>query len=152
MEIKETLMNNLKDESLENALVFVDYLIDKGLTCKKEWAAGFRFIKNDKSPCLIVLTHNKDGWFICDMPVVHEPEWANLSDELKAFLLEHIKICNVHLGNKCGCGSEPGISSNIFGKVYENVCTAEIQLINPDPTVLDKFKQVIDWWVVNVGA
>lgn len=151
MEVKDALKSNLKGEALTRALDFVDYLVEKGLTPRKEWSSGFRFIKNDKSPCLIVLTHNKDGWFICDMPVVHEPEWANLDDELKAFLLDHIKICNVHLGNKCGCGSEPGLTKSIFGKLYNNVCTSEVQLINPSTDVLEKFKEIIEWWVVNVG-
>jgi len=150
-EIKNVLESNLKGEPLANALNFVDYLTEKGLTTKKEWATGFRFIKNDKSPCLIVLMKNGEGWFICDVPVANEPEWSSLSDNFKEFIISHIKKCTVHEGGKCGCGSEPGVSSEIFGKAYDNLCTAQIQFINPDATVLNKFKEVIDWWVVNIG-
>jgi len=152
MEIKNVLESNLEGDALANALNFVDYLTEKGLTPKKEWATGFRFIKNDKSPCLIVLMANREGWFICDMPVVHEPEWDSLSEDLKQFLVSHIKKCTMHEGGSCGCGSEPGISRKIFSKTYDNLCTAEIQFINPDAVVLDKFKEIIDWWVVNIGA
>ena len=152
MEIKDVLKNNLKGEALTNALGFVDYLTEKGLTPKKEWASGFRFIKNDKSPCLVVLMNNGEGWFICDVPVAREPEWDSLEIDLKEFLLSHIKTCTVHEGGNCGCGNEPGVSSKIFGDVYDNVCTSEIQLINPDSTVLDKFKEVVEWWTSNTGA
>jgi len=152
MEIKNTLRNNLKDEALKNALGIVDYLTEKGLTCNKEWAAGFRFVKNDKSPCLLVLTNHDAGWFLCDVPVVNEPEWDSLNSEMKEFILSHIKTCNVHEGNKCGCGSEPGVSSNIFGKVYNNLCTSQIQIINPSSDTLDKFKEVIEWWLINIGS
>jgi hypothetical protein len=152
MELKDTLRNNLKGEALTNALGFADYLAEKGLTPKKEWAMGFRFIKNDKSPCLIVLLQNGEGWFICDIPAAYEPEWDSLNDDLKAFLVSHIKTCTVHEGGKCGCGSEPGIKSKIFGIEYDNTCTSQIQLINPDAVVLDRFKEVVEWWVEEVGA
>jgi len=152
MEIKDVLKNNLSGEALANALDVVDYMVEKGLTPNKEWDTGFRFVKNDKSPCLLVLVPNRKEWFICDLPVVREPKWDSISDDLKGFILSHIKTCNVYEGNKCGCGSEPGISNKIFGKVYDNVCTSEIQLINPDSAVLDKFKEVIEWWAANIGA
>ena len=152
MEIKDVLKNNLNGEALTGALSFVDYLTEKGLTAKKEWSTGFRFIKNNKSPCLIVLMNNGEGWFICDVPVAHEPEWDSLDDSSKEFLLSLIKTCTVHEGGTCGCGSDPGVSSKIFGKVYENVCTSEIQLINPDSAVLDKFKKVVEWWAINIGG
>jgi len=153
MEIKDALKNNLKGEALTNALGFADYLTEKGLTPKMEWDNGVRFIKNDKSPCLVVFNMQNNGeWFICDVPVASEPEWDSLSDDLKEFILANVKVCDVHRGNSCGCGSEPGVSKNIFGKDYNNVCTSEIQFHNPDSAVLDKFKEIIDWWVMNVGA
>jgi len=153
MEIKDALKNNLKGEALTNALGFVDYLTEKCLAPKMEWDNGVRFIKNDKSPCLVVFNMQNNGeWFICDVPVASEPEWVSLSDDLKEFILANVKVCDVHQGNPCGCGSEPGVSKNIFGKDYNNVCTSEIQFHNPDSDVLDKFKEIIDWWVMNVGA
>jgi len=155
MEIKDALRNHLKGEALTNALGFVDYLTEKGLTPKKEWDNGVRFVKNEKSPCMVVFFKNAQNigeWFICDVPVVSEPEWGYLSNELKEFILANVKICNVHQGNPCGCGSEPGASKNIFGKVYNNVCTSEIQLINPTHDVLDKFKEIVEWWIVNIGG
>ena len=155
MEIKDVLKNRLEGETLANALGFVEYLIEKGLTSKKEWDDGFRFIKNDKSPCLIVLTKNPQNtgdWFICDIADYSNPEWDSLSDDLKEFILGNIKICSVHEGNSCGCGSEPGISMNIFEKDYNNLCTSPIQLIFPTSDVLDKFKEYVEWWILNVGA
>ena len=151
MEIRDALKNNLKGEALTNALDFVDYLTEKSITLNKEWDKGFRFIKNGKSPCLIVFNMQNNGeWFICDVPVVSEPEWDSISNDLKEFIIANIKICNVHQGNPCGCGSEPGISKSIFGKVHNNVCTSEIQFINPDSDVLNKLKKIIDWWEINV--
>jgi len=149
MEIKDALRNNLKGEALTNALGFVDYLTERGLTPKKEWDKGFRFVKNGKSPCLVVFNMNNSGeWFICDMPVASEPKWNSLSNDLKDFILANIKICDVHQGNACGCGSEPGVNKNIFGKDYNNMCTSEIQFHNPCPEVLDKLKEINEWWIV----
>ena len=151
MEIKDVLKSNLEGETLTDALSFTDYLIEKGLTPMKEWSMGFRFVKNEKSPCLLVLTGNKD-WFLCDFPVVNEAEWGLIGDDLKEFILANVKTCSVYQGNACGCGSEPGVSKHIFGKNYDNVCTSEIQFNNPCSNVLDKLREVIDWWVINIGA
>jgi len=148
MEIKDALKNNLKGEALANALGFADYLIEKGLTPQMEWSNGCRFVKNNKSPCLFVFNMQNNGeWFICDMPIASEPEWNSLSNDLKDFILANVKICDVHKGNACGCGNEPGVSKNIFGKDYNNVCTSEIQFHNPAPDVLDKLKEIIEWWI-----
>jgi len=150
MEIKDALKNNLKGEALANALSFTNSLVEKGLAPKKEWDNGFRFIKNGKSPCLFVF--NNEEWFICDVPVVSEPEWSLLNDNMKEFIIAHIKTCSVHQGKSCGCGSEPGITKSIFGKRYNNVCTSEIHINNPSLDILDKFKEIIEWWVVNIGV
>ena len=153
MEIKDALRNNLKGDALANALGFADYLTEKGLTPVMEWDNGFRFVKNEKSPCLIVFNmHDNGEWFICDVPVVNEPEWNSLNDDLKDFILANVKICSVHQGNSCGCDSEPGLSKNIFGKDFNNVCTSEIQIHNPGSDVLGKLKEVIDWWIINVAG
>ena len=144
MEIKDALRNNLKGEALANALSFVDFLTEKSLTPIMEWDNGVRFVKNNKSPCLIVFNMQNNGeWFICDVPVTTEPEWESLCDDLKDFILTHVKTCSVHRGEPCGCGSEPGVSKNIFGKAYSNVCTSEIQFHNPGVEVLDKLKEII---------
>jgi len=153
MDLKNTLSNNLKDEALTNALNFTDYLTEKGLTPKLEWDNGVRFVKNEKSPCLIVFNMNNSGeWFICDIPVVSEPEWNTLSNDFQEFILSNIKICDVHQGRTCGCGNEPGASKIIFGKTYNNVCTSEIQFHNPGSDVLERFKEIIEWWAANIGA
>jgi len=154
MEFKDAIRNNLKGEALANALDLVEYLTEKGLIPSMEWDTGCRFIKNEKSPCLVFMIgeENGGGWVICDLPVVSEPEWNLLSDDLKEFIIANIKICSVHQGGSCGCGNEPGTSKNVFGKAYDNVCTSEIQIVNPDIATLDRFKKIIEWWIVNIGA
>jgi hypothetical protein len=154
MEIINTIKNSLEGEALANALDLVGYLTAKDLTPHMEWASGCRFTKNGKSPCLVFMIgkENGGGWVICDLPVVSEPEWNSLSDGLKEFIVANIKICSVHQGESCGCGSEPGTSKNIFGKVYDNVCTSEIQIVNPGAKDLDAFKEIVEWWVIHIGA
>jgi len=152
MEFKELIRNNLEGEDLINALDLVDYLVDKGINPKKEWEFGYRFIKNGKSPCMIFMI-GKDhggGWVICDLPVVTEPEWNLINDDLKEFIISNIKTCSVHMGNPCGCGSEPGTSKTIFDKLHNNVCTSEIQIVSPDLEELKKFKEIIEWWLTDV--
>jgi len=151
MKIKDALRNNLKGEALTNALHFVEFLTERGLTPNMEWDNGVRFIKNEKSPCLVVFNMQDNGeWFICDMPVVSEPEWDSLSNDLKNFIIANIKICSVHQGESCGCGSEPGTNKSIFGKDYSNVCTSEIQFHNPTPDDLEKLKEIVEWWIMSV--
>jgi len=155
MEIKNTLQNHLKGQTLTNALDIVDYMIGKGLTPQTEWSHGFRFVKNDKSPCLLFIidsTNEENGeWVMCDVPVVNEAGWDALPDDLKDFVRANIKTCNVYEGNPCGCGSEPGATKTIFGKAYDNVCTSEIQFVNPDAAMLDMYKKLIDWWATNIA-
>jgi len=156
MTIHDAIKTYLQDEAQTRATKLADYLMEIGLTPKMEWSHGFRFVKNDKSPCLLffIVSDNAAGeWVLCDLPVVNEPEWQTLGDDHKAFILAHLKVCGIHDGSHpCGCGSEPGATKVIFGKSYDNICTSEIQLPNPDEGMLDTFKQLIDWWVVQIGG
>ena len=146
MEISDVFKNNLKGEMLSNALDLVEFLIGKGLSPVQEWDHGVRFVKNEKSPCLIFVIAESSEWVICDLPVATEPEWNSLRDDLQEFITSNIKICSVHEGNSCGCGSEPGMDKTIFGKSYSNVCTSEIQIVNPCAYDLGKFKEIVEWW------
>jgi hypothetical protein len=150
MEIKDVFRQKLDGEKLNNALGFIDYLTAKGLIPNFEWENGVRFIKNDKSPCLVFVIPESNEWVICDLPVASESEWNSLNNELKNLINQNIKICTVHEGGSCGCGSEPGLTKEIFGKVYNNVCSSEIQFVNPGTDVLDKLKNIINWWTINV--
>ena len=152
MEIKDALISKLEGEALELATGFVDYLTSKGLTAQREWGDGYRFVMNERSPCLLVFLPQDNGWFVCDLPVATEPEWAAISEDLQEFIVSHIKTCNVHEGNPCGCGSEPGLTKTIFGKSYQSICTSEIQLVYPTAEVLAKLLQVMDWWLANIGT
>ena len=147
MNIRDTFKNSLKGDKLDNALGLVDFLLNKGLNPIQEWEHGVRFVKNEKSPCLIFTIPESGEWVICDLPVASEPEWNSLCNVLQEFVIANIKICSVHEGNSCGCGSEPGLSKTIFANDYSNVCTSEIQIVNPGDDDLDKFKKIIEWWV-----
>ena len=92
MDIKAALNNNLKGEALKNALNITEFMQSNGLTAEMEWDNGFRFMKNGKSPCLIVFNMGDDGqWFLCDLPVANEPEWKMLSSDLKEYIKTKIK-------------------------------------------------------------
>ncbi|MCL2406339.1 MAG: hypothetical protein FWC95_00265 [Defluviitaleaceae bacterium] len=149
MKIVEALKNNLDGEELKNALSFVDYMVSNGFTPKMEWDNGCRFVKDGKSPCLLVNIQGDGEWFLCDVPVITEPEWNLLENSLKQFIVENIKVCSVHKGDKCSCGNEPGTTKKIFGKYYDNVCSSEIQFINPTSDVLDRFREIVEWWLTN---
>ena len=153
MEIKDAMRNILEGDVLTNALSFVDFVTEKGLNLKQEWDKGFRVVKNNKSLCMIILSENNQNvgeWLIWEIPVASEPGWDSINNDLKDFIIANIKICDSNQGK--GCGSDPGSTKNIFGKSYDNVCTSELQFINPGTDVLDKFKEVVEWWITNIAA
>jgi len=156
MEVKNVLSKHLKNETLANALDIVDFMTDKGLEPTTEWSHGFRFVKNGISPCLLFIidgTNNEDGeWVMCDLPVTNEADYDAMPDDLKDIVRANIKLCNVYEGNPCGCGSEPGLTKTIFGKAYENVCTSEIQFVNPTADMINDYKRVIEWWDENIAV
>ena len=153
MKVEEALRNNLDNETLNDALSFVDYLEAKGLRPVFEQDNKVRFSKNDKYPCMIMFGKNDDNigeWYISDLPVVSELEWEFINRDYKDFMVKYIKICSVHEGGSCSCGNEPGQSIDIFGKTYKNVCKSIIQFANPDNDITSKLKSIINWWSINV--
>ena len=85
---------------------------------------------------------------ICDVSIVLESEWNLLSDDLKEFIIA--KASSFHLGESCGCVSEPATTKNILGKDYNNVCSLEVYIVNSALTLWTSFKEVVKWLAINI--
>jgi len=66
-------------------------------------------------------------------------------ERLKEVAWEHVKPC-FHFtsnGKECGCGKQPGRRTTVFGKEFDNVCSATLQFINPDAETLEYVKKLM---------
>ncbi|MCL2433255.1 MAG: hypothetical protein FWD16_01880 [Clostridia bacterium] len=150
--MEKKLQESLSGDMLQNALGFVAYLRDIGMTTNED-EEGNRFYYKGETMSIIICWKddaNPNGlWFICDAPF-NDCEGYRVGEDLKEFVWSNVKTCNVFEGNPCGCGSEPGKSITTFGKQCEHVCTSELQFFNPDAEALVNVKKLMDLWIYKV--
>ena len=148
MSEQKTIESNLKDtlsgETLENALDFVAYLKENGMTDD-----GSRFYYKDELMCILILfkdEHNPSGGLcIFDSPF-REHEGFPIDESVKEFARANVKKCeNCGSGGSCG-HKEQGATKAIFGKEYDNLCSSEIMFVNPDAGGMEKIKKLMDLW------
>jgi len=133
-------MTKLSGEMQINALDFVTFLREKGMTIHDEHSTAFMY--NGKWVCIIIIFDN-GGWMICDNPLTKYYDDFPVDEELKQFALDNVRSCG-----ECGCSHEAkGITKSIFGKKCENLCSSEVQFFDPDTEALSKIKQLINAWI-----
>jgi len=139
--IESNLKENLSGDALTNALDFVTYLKNMGMTADD----GARFCYKDELMCIIIAFKNdtSSGWFICDCPF-REHDGFTIDESIKSFVQANIQKCK---GDSCGCDhGERGATKMIFGKEYDNLCSSEIMFYNPDAEALKKIKVLMEFW------
>jgi len=151
--IEDKLKESLNGDTLKNALDFVAYLREIGMTTLDD-KDGNRFYYKGELMCIIIFWKddaNPSGlWIICDAPVSGH-EGFPTDESLEEFARANVKICGVFDGSHpCGCGSEPGKSITVFGKDYDNVCTSELQFYSPDTETLEKVKKLMELWIYKI--
>ena len=93
MEIQDALRNNLKGESLTNALRFVECLSQKGLTPVKEIDNVYSFVANGKAVCNVIFNvHNQGEWFISSEIMFLNPDTETLDK-----FMENVDWCMINL-------------------------------------------------------
>ena len=141
--IESNLKENLSGDVLTNALDFVTYLKNMGMTADD----GARFCYKDELMCIIITFKNDNNpsgeWFICDCPF-REHDGFPIDESIKSFVQANIQKCK---GDSCGCDhKERGATKMIFGKEYDNLCSSEIMFNNPDSEALKKIKVLMEFW------
>ncbi|MCL2603771.1 MAG: hypothetical protein FWD90_04770 [Defluviitaleaceae bacterium] len=143
--IERALAAPLRGDYLKNALDFTAFLTGIGMTPDPIEEVTIRFNYGGELTCILVffkVDNDPNGlWVVCDCPI---SEYAGfpLSEELMNFARANVKICDA-----CGCDhKERGATKSIFGKEYENLCSSEIQFLNPDTHALEKIKTFMEFW------
>jgi hypothetical protein len=143
--VEEKLKDALHGDLLENALDFVTYLRNAGMTTKED---DTRFYYKEELMCIIICW--KDAWLLCDAPT-DDCEGYRVGEDVRAFARSRVKVCGIADGSHaCGCGSEPGKDFTVFGTGYKNVCTSELQFHNPSAEDLVQVKKLMDLWLYKV--
>ena len=148
MSEQKTIKNNLKDalsgDPLTNALDFVAYLKNIGMSDD-----GARVYYKDQMMCILITfkdTHNPSGGLcICDCPI-SEHDGFPIDESVKELVRANVKICE-SCGSGGDCGhKERGATKAIFSKKYDNLCSSEVMFINPDAREFEKIKVLMDLW------
>lgn len=58
-------------------------------------------------------------------------------EHLKEFAWKYANTCG-----QCGCGAQPGLRKILFGKSFENICTATLMFTDPDSADLESIKKL----------
>ena len=144
-EIKEKLSGDMQ----KNALNFLSFIKEKGMTTDEEYSSVFRY--NGEAVCVLALHPNFDeniGWNVYlgdyDSSICSD-EYENfpVDEELKEFAWAHKHTCG-----SCGCGNQPGKKFKILGKEFDNVCTSLMWFGNAEAETLDKLKKLVDVWTL----
>jgi len=140
----KTIEDNMKEvlggELLKNALDFVVYMKENGMT-----VSGNRFYYKGELTCIPIWkkdVNNPDGeWILCHCPI-NEHKGFPLDESVKEYVQASVSKCR-----NCGCDHEErGATKMIFGKEFDNLCSSEIAFINPDAAAVEKIKILMELW------
>jgi len=130
---------NLSGDALTNANDFAKFLECEGMIAGGE---HFTVTYNDKNICYLHVggedevpgpwTVWPDGDFSVDTPEL------TLSESQK-----EIAWANVNKCGDCGAGCAPGNTGTVFGKQFENLCSATLAFCNPGGETLELVKTIL---------
>jgi len=151
LKIEDDLSNALSGDKLKNALDFIAYMKESGMTAHAEHTGAFEY--NGEWVCIVCVIpiDGVPGWTIFDNPLTSKFDDFPVDESLKEFAWAHVNICT-SCGGSSGCGSQPGRRKVIFGKEFENVCTSDVAFWSPDADALGKIKRMIDIWKESVDS
>ena len=140
--IEDIIKSTLKGESQNNALELVTHLN----------AGNFSITLNDEK--------DESGWIVDNLGfiVINGSEdfpgpwtmWMEVNnigehlenpidEQIKEFAWAHVSPCG-----SCGGDCSPGVSTKIFGKMFENTCQSNLMFTNPDLEAVEGIKKIVD--------
>ena len=130
---------NLKGDSLKNANDFAIFLEEEGML-----AGGVHgsITYNDKAICYM----HMDGTDEVPGPWTVWPNGDFSSDISSAALNDaqkEIAWTNINVCGKCGGKCAPGSTKTVFGKQFDNVCSAPLAFCDPKDETLECLKVVL---------
>ena len=136
--VKNKMNEFLSGEVLKNALNFAAYLEANEMT----FNSGVVSYK-DKDICYMHLDSSDEypsPWTIWTAgDYISEHEDVPISEQMKEIAWANINNCG-----DCGSGCNPGSRKVIFGKVFDNVCSADMDFYKPDAEALECLKKLLE--------
>jgi hypothetical protein len=130
---------NLSGETLENANNFARFLEENEMTAGGEHGA---INYKDKCVCYMHLNgadERPGPWTIwTDGDYSSEREDVPMNDHEKDIAWANVNYCA-----SCGGSCSPGINKVIFGKAFENVCSADMAFYVPNAETLECVKKLL---------
>ena len=140
--VEDEVKNSDLSESLKkHTLDFVSFLKDNEFSIEREGdedGKGWKIVY--KNECIGHMNFANIGIWIdtCDFGdsadgILKETTWAN------------VRVCDYFSsgGKRCGCHDQPGLTKVIFGKVFNNLCFALLEFMNPDAETLENIKKLM---------
>ena len=134
--IKET---NLNGDTLINANDFAQFLDEEGLLAGGEHGS---ITYNEKIICYMHMDGNNElpgPWTVwSDGDYTEDTPSLTLNTEEKDIVWANINICG-----DCGAKCAPGKTKSIFGRSFDNVCSAPLQFCDPQGETLICLKKIL---------
>ena len=140
--IEDIIKSTLNGDAQKNALELIAHIT----------ANDFTITMNDEN--------DESGWVVPNLgfimingseefpgPWTMWMEVNNIGEHSELPIDEHIKEfawANIAPCGSCGGDCSPGITSKIFGKVFENTCQSNLMFTNPDAEAVDRIKKIVD--------
>ena len=140
--IEDIIKSTLNGDAQKNALELIAHIT----------ANDFTITMNDEN--------DESGWVVPNLgfimingseefpgPWTMWMEVNNIGEHSELPIDEHIKEfawANIAPCGSCGGDCSPGITSTIFGKVFENTCQSNLMFTNPDAEAVDRIKKIVD--------
>ena len=146
--IENVIRELLTDDAQSNALDFVRYAAANQMTVEGEapcWNINYKA----KNVCVLFVSGDKNTpgpWTIwSEDSDYNELEGFPIDQQTKEAAWAHANFCS-HFksgGTDCGCGNQPGTTKTIFGKQFDNLCTATLMFTNPNAQILQCIKNLV---------
>lgn len=136
--MKNIFNDSLSGEALKNALDFAEYLKANEMT-----VSGSEVSYKGKVVCYMHIDGGKEypnPWTIWT-----EGDYSH--EHINVLMDEHMKEiawANVNICGKCGSSCAPGKRKMIFGKEFDNVCSADMAFHIPNAEILDCIKKLLE--------
>ena len=146
--IEDVINDVLKGEAQTNALEFIAYLraVDAviGDSDNYFWHPTYK----GKELCAINIEINDDGasfdTFVNSLPIAWTAEGSgehvDVDERTKEIVWANVRPCEI---TNCG-GCSPGISINILGKQFNNLCGSFLGIYAPDAETVECMKKIVD--------
>ena len=135
--IEDMMKEVLSGEILRNALEFADYLRANEMITN-----GGEISYRGKMVCYMHLDSAGEypsPWTIwTEGDYSSERQGFSMDEPMKEIAWAHVNICG-----DCGAGCNPGKRKVIFGKEFDNVCSADMAFHIPDTETLQCIKKLL---------